>query len=478
MGTPVPISFPTSTEPSANPTENGGRLINAFAEAAPAGSRSSTLYRRAPGLTNIGQVVGTGAFRGALLVGSVLYVANAALVYTLTYGGGVFTVSALSGTLPGSGPVQMERNMRSPEPQVIILHSAGMSEIDVSAGTIADYSPGSLPAPNSIAYMDSYFFFGIGDGRCFSSADNDDTVSGTDFVTAEAAPDGLVRVVANGRDLLLMGESTIEFYSDTGNPTGFPFSRGPVLNVGLLGSRAVAGNDPGFTGNLMFVGNDRRIYELAAYTPTPVSTPFIESLLQQVDPDDLEASVYSVNGHSCWVLTSPLWTLVCDQSTGNNYHERMSIGTTRWRATGCINAFNMWLAFERGSNEVYIIDPAARREDADQLVFEVRSNQTHRFPGRFAVIEAAFDMVYGVGNDRGISPIETDPVVSISWSDDGGRTFGNALLRGLGTQGENRAVIINRAGETKRQGRQWRLQVADPVEAVLMGGAMNIEPRS
>lgn len=470
------ITFPASTEPSANPTENGGRLINAFSETAPPGSRSTVLFRRAPGLTNVGQTVGADDYRGSLLVGTVLYIANGDTVYTLTQSGSVYTVTALSGTLPGTGLVMMKRNMRSPTPQILILHSAGMSTI--ASATVSDFSDSDLPAVNSIDYMDGYFLFSSADGRCFSSAVNDTTVAGTDFVTAEAAPDGLVRVVASGRDLLMMGADTTEFWADAGNATGFPFSRGPVLSLGLFGINAVAGQDAGFVGNLTFVGNDRRVYALSAYTPTPISTPFIESLLQAiVDPDELEASVYTVNGHACWVLTSSTWTIVYDQVTGQ-WHERMSLGATRWRAQGSINAFNTWLTFERGSNEVYIIDPAARRENGQQLVFEARSNQTHRFPGRFVVNQASFDMVYGVGMDRGISPIETDPVVSISWSDDGGRTFGNALLRRLGTQGENVPVDIRRAGLTERQGRQWRLTVSDPVEAVLLGGAMDVEERA
>jgi len=87
-------------------------------------------------------------------------------------------------------------------------------------------------------------------------------------------------------------------------------------------------------------------------------------------------------------------------------------------------------------------------------------------------------MVTGVGNDRGISPIETDPVVMISWSDDGGRTFGNPVRRRLGSQGETTPININGAGLTKQFGRQWRLQVADPVEVSLLGGAMDLEARA
>lgn len=470
------INFPASTEPSINPTENGGRLINAYSEVAPPGSRSPIIIRRVPGLTNIQSMVGIADYRGSVLVGDVLYIANGALVYTVSLSGGAYSIAALSGALPGTGLVMMKRNMRSPTPQILIWHSAGLSQI--SSGTVSDFSDPDLPAVNSLEYMDGYFLFTSADGRSFSTAVNDDTIAGTDFTTAEANPDGLVRGVAYGRDYLLMGTASIEFWSDAGNPTGFPFSRAVVLTMGLAGTWAVAGQESGFTGNLMFVANDRKVYGLSGYTPAPVSTPYIESLLEAIDDlETLEASVYSVNGRSVWVLTSPTWTLEYDQTNGK-WSERQSIGQTRWRAQGSVNAFNRWLTFERGSNEVYIIDPTAKRENGEQLVWEARSNQVHRFPGRFVVNRASFDMVYGPGIDRGISPIETDPVVSISYSDDGGRSFSNPVLRHLGTQGENVPIDIFRAGLTGRQGRQWRLQVADPVEVSLMGGAMDVEARA
>lgn len=470
-----PIAFPTSTQPSLNATENGGRLINAFAEAAPPGSRSQVILRSVPGL-NPAFIVGVGAYRGSLLVNGVLYVCNGASVYTVVQSGANYIVTALTGALPGTGLVMMERNMRSPTPQIQIVHSAGISQI--IAGVVSDFSDVDLPSVVSVTFLDGYFVWATADGRAFSSGLNDITVAGTDFATAEASPDGLVRAVAYGRDLLLMGDNSTEFWADVGNPTGFPFSRGPVIPLGLFGIRSVAGMDRGFTSDLCFVSNDRRVYRLTGYTPTPISTPEIEALLQAItDPTQLDASVYSISGHSCFVLSSATWTMVYDLSTGN-WHERQSINTTRWRAQGGINAFNTWLAFERGGNQVYFIDPLFRRENASQLIWEVRSTQAHRFPGRFVVNRASFDMVTGVGLDRGVSPIESDPVVMIDWSDDGGKTFGEPRVKPLGTQGELVSIDAFRCGLTKQLGRQWRARVSDPVVVSLMGAAMDIEPRS
>lgn len=464
------IVFPTSTAPSINPTENGGRLINAYAEKAPDGSRSKVIIRRSPGI-DLAFSIGAGDLRGVQLVGSVLYLVNGDKAYTITKAGVTYTPTELTGTVSGEGPVIIAHNMKAPDPDILIQTSDGIDKI--ASGAVSTFSDPDLPASNSITFMDSFFIVTSADGRAFASGVNDKTFSGNDYTTAEARPDGLVRGVTKGRDLLLMGQTTTEFYGNVGNPDAFPFSRGPVIPIGLLSTFAVAGFEDGFTGPLIFVGNDRVVYQLAGSSPTRISTPHLERLLAAIaDPREIRASVFVSAGHSFWVLKWSEWTFIYDLSTGE-WHERQSIGRVNWRASFGVNAFGEWLVGDDTSGAIYRVNDRSFREAGGPLVWEVRSTQMHRFPQRVAVLNASFDMVTGIGMDRGIAPIETSPKVSISWSDDGGRTFGNALLRDLGTQGEIVPIDVRRTGLTSRTGRQWRLQVSDPVDVSLMGGSMD-----
>ena len=313
-----------------------------------------------------------------------------------------------------------------------------------------------------------------GDGRAFASAINDVTFNSLDYATAESSPDGLVRGVAFGRDFLMMGTATIEFWGNTGNPTGFPLSRGPVIPVGLKAAHAVAGFEAGFTDPLVWVANDNTVRRLNGYTPEIVSTPVLEGLIEEAGTD-LEACVHIAGGRAWWVLIGPTWTWALDMRSGN-WHERQSYGAPRWRAHFGASAFGEWLTFDRDSQKMFAIDPRYRKEDADPLIWEVWSTQDHRFPGGFRVKQVSFNFVTGVGRDTGIAPIETDPQVSISWSNDGGRTFGNELLRSLGTQGQQRNIDIWNCGITGPDGRQWRLRCSDPVEVSMIGGAMDVAP--
>jgi hypothetical protein len=153
----------------------------------------------------------------------------------------------------------------------------------------------------------------------------------------------------------------------------------------------------------------------------------------------------------------------------------VSIGDVRWRIGFTVNSFNDWLAFDLDGASFYKIDPTYKREGDEQLVFELRSAQAHGFPGRARILKSSFDFKTGVGIDVGIS-IESHPVVEISWSIDGGITFGNPLFRSLGTQGQYVPIDINNCGMTKRLGIQWRVRVADPVDVAFYGGAMDVQP--
>jgi hypothetical protein len=466
----APINFPSSTAPGVNPSESGGRLINAFAEPLSQGARNVLRWIRVAGLRPA-SIIGSADFRGALPVGSVLYVINGSKAYTVVKAGLSYIVEELAGTVAGAGPVSMARNMRAVT-QILIVHSEGMTKIE--SGTAADFSDPDLPAINSIDYMDGYFLATSGDGRAFASGINDVTFNSLDYATAESSPDGLVRGISFGRDYLMMGSATTEFWGNTGNPTGFPFSRGPVIPIGLKTKLAVAGFEIGFPDPVMWVANDNTVRRLNGYSPERVSTPTLERLIEQ-SGTDLEASVYNAAGRSFWVLSGPTWTWGMDMVSGE-WHERQSYGSTRWRAHYGAGAFGEWLTFDRDSAQMFAVDPNYRREGPEPLIWEVRSTQDHRFPGRLLVHRASFNFVTGVGSDVGIAPIETDPRVSISWSNDGGRTFGNELLRDLGTQGEQRSLDIWRCGLTGPNGRQWRLRCSDPVEVSLIGAAMQFEP--
>lgn len=91
---------------------------------------------------------------------------------------------------------------------------------------------------------------------------------------------------------------------------------------------------------------------------------------------------------------------------------------------------------------------------------------------------ADFDFIVGYGRERGLDPIEIDPVVMVSFSHDGGVSFGTPLERNLGREGRyaNLVSVLN-AGLSGSQGFKWRIVVSDPIDCTLKGGTMEADVR-
>lgn len=470
------IVFPISSAPGVNATESGGRLINCMALAAPEGSRSKYLWRRPAGLRPAFEV-GEGSHRGALKFGTTAIVANGTKAYSVTSAYG--TTELTGDPLPGDDPLIMARNTRT-TPQIIAISEDGASLIE--GGVVSDYSDVDLPQPNSVTLLNGFFVFGIGDGRMFASGANDITVAGTDWTTAEAKPDGIVRVVAANDTLHAMGNSSLQFYRNAGQETGFPFSAAAAIPVGLKGRFAVAGFEEGWTAGMGFVASDNTVRLVSGYSAPVISEEPLQRLIEAVtDTDDLRMDAYVAGGVAFLSVThrgSPGWTWEFN-TRDRRWHERASYGLdNNWRGQFTFNAFDKWLALDTESNAVFKIDPTFKREKDQPLVWELRSVQGHRFPGRTVFHQASFDFLVGVGVDTGADPIETNPHVELSWSDDGGRTFGNPLLKPLGAQGHVVPVDQSILGMCGRLGRQWKLKVSDPVEVAFYGAAARTEERA
>ena len=469
------IPFPRTSAPGQRPHESAGRLINAYHEPLANGAVSKDSWRRAPGLRAFGTSANSG-FRGAILNGNSLYTAWSGRASIFDSTGAETDIAALGGTKKVFWAV----NNKSPTPDVVVVDPDNGASI-VTSSSIVSYTDADLPAVNSCDFQDGYFFFTTGDGRCFSSALNDTAINALDEVGAQGKRDGLIRVVGFS-DLYLCGQLSIEVYHDTAEATGFPYSRVTVIPKGLLGPYAISGFEDGLGKGIIFVGDDKRVYALNGYSPTPISTPDVDRAIasfMEIDGDvnKIEMFPYSIRGHSCLVLKTPYWTWVFDLDT-LHWHERISYGLLNFRGTRSLFAFNKWLCGDDSSQKIMEISGSTGHEDSNPLIFQVESGPVSAFPHRVAVPEASFSIAQGVGQADGIDPMQTNPTVEISWSDDEGLNWSNPLPRKMGAQSTvNGPIRVNKTGMTKNTGRRWRLKVSDDVDCILTGGDMTAEVR-
>ena len=162
----------------------------------------------------------------------------------------------------------------------------------------------------------------------------------------------------------------------------------------------------------------------------------------------------------------------------NERRSKLRDGTLldRWRGTGdCVFAFERWLIGDTHTGKLHEVTADTRKEDDAPLVMRIESAPISDFPRGISVPRCDFNFSPGTGRAPGDAPIETDPQVQISWSDDGGLTWGNPLWSSIGRQDTNPEITVLRTGRTAAQGRRWALEVSDPVLVSLLGGDMTVE---
>jgi hypothetical protein len=321
--------------------------------------------------------------------------------------------------------------------------------------------------------------FSYGSGLLRASGLNTTAINTLDAIQVSTTSEGILRVVYLGGVLFACGPSVIQpFQIDTNpSPTGFPFlPSSTTIQRGIASTNAIAGWEGHFTSKLMWAGSDNIVYALNGYEPVRISHHAIEHDLQNLsDKTGLRAFVFMNNGHPFWCLKCSEWTWVYDLLT-STWQERKSYGVTNWRGEQSAYMWGDWLIGDDSTGYLFRPDHDVYREDTSSLVWLVESNTSHGFPNRVSIPRADFFFAAGHGNITGDSATDGDPSVLISWSNDGGATFGNPLERNLGQGGRYQdRVTVNRTGQAGVYGSKWRLQVSDPVPVYLMGGTMDVQ---
>lgn len=467
------IPFPTSSRPGGSPALGQGRLVNVYASK----DGGAVYWSRVPGLRRFAEPPSNHAIamtfpRGLAWSGIDLISVVKDRVCRVNSSG---SITFLNGEISGIGPVTIARNNNA-IPDIVVVSASGV--VTIGANTISGYPDGNVGAPNSVSSLDGYLIFTYGDGSIRASDLNTTEINALSSTRAEANPDGLLRGIVSAQLFYAMGETTIEIYQDAGTAP-FPLARVAVIPVGLIGPWAVAGGaTEGWDTSPFFVARDGTVRRLDGYQVQTVSTPdVVRDILAVENRASLIASVHVTGENAFWSLSCADWTWEYNVTTGE-WHQRRSYDLHRWRAAFSTYAFDRWIVGDTQSGALMEIAAHCLDEDGEPLVFEIESDCVKAFPSRVQCRRADFDFNVGYGREVGLDPIELDPNIEISWSNDGGATWSTPLLRPLGREGRFRQLVsVLNTGLSSAQGRKWRLRISDPVPATLIGGEMQAEAR-
>lgn len=470
----VAVPFPLTACPGRF-DQAGGLLVNAYAEKRADGR---VQWTRSPGLERVDTISGvSGGCRGMIEVNGSLYRAYPDALYVTTKSGDIYTTVEL-GELPGSDVVYFARNNKQPTPDIVAVTNSSAYRVLPSSAPVA-YPDSDVGSPNCVAYIGGYFIFSYGNAGLLASGLNTTTINALDYATAESVPDGVTRIIQFSDTLVTFGPQSIEIWRNTGEAEGFPLSRLAAVPRGLAAPGAVAGHEAGFANTVIFCGDDCICYRLEGANLSRVSTHEIERLIQSVaDKSALSASVYMHSGHACWALSCDEWTIVYDVTTGF-WHERESAGLDRWRASHTVRAFDAWVSGDLSSGKLFRISENAMQEDGAALVATVVSATMSAGAGGAVSYGLSVDIGASVGDEAGSYPIETDPVVSLSWSLDGGGTFGSPVLRDLPRLGVfDQRITVSRLGLSRAKGVKIKVEYSDPVPVLMFGGDLTAQKRA
>lgn len=422
---------------------SGASLVNAFSEKGDGDKVVDFAVMAIPGLLRLANV-GTEYIRGAHFFDNLLYVVAGASLFAVNPDGSFVEYSSIA--IGGAGPVTMDDNGA----QIAICGAPNGYVFD--AGVV--YQPADLPAVSDVAYIDGYMVWTVFNSDQFIYSAINDALSydALDVATVEGAPDDLVGLVNNHRELLFFGTRTIEIWFNSGSADNvFQRQGNAFIERGCFDRNSIIKCD----NSVFFLGDDRIIYRLDGYTPVRVSTHAIEYKIRNCTY--AFGFTYTQEGHKFYGVTTSSCTMLYDMATGA-WHERKSKNRTNWRVTQCTNAWGFPVLCDAYTGNIYRADFDVYTEDGEEISVEI-TLPTIDSGRRDRLTMYAFEVYCetGVGSSG-----QAPPQIMLSYSDNGGRTWSNELWRSLGAVGDYLHRAMWRALGQFRQ-RDIRLQITDPV---------------
>lgn len=379
----------------------------------------------------------------------------------------------LGSVVAGPNPVSMASN------GIVIMLVTGAFGyvIDPNLGTLTAISSSSFTGADTAVFLDGYFVFNKpGTGQFQITGLYNTDIDPLDFATAEGAPDLLLSLLADHRELWLFGETTTEVYFNSGNPD-FPFERiqGAFIEQGCAAKFSPARMD----NSVYWLSADERgkgtIQRAQGYAPQRVSTHAVEFDIAQMSRiDDAVAYTYQQEGHSFYILNFPTGnrTWVYDATT-DMWHKRVYRDVN----SGTYGLQRQWVQMQFAGKTIvgdrqlgilYIMDLDTFVDGAPTAYIprirvgpHVQNGLKDQFFSSFQV-----DMQMGVG--LGGVGYGIDPQAMLRWSDDGGYTWSNEYWVSIGKIGETgRRAKWRRLG--RGRDRVYEVTITEPVKVAMIG---------
>lgn len=280
------------------------------------------------------------------------------------------------------------------------------------------------------------------------------------FQSAERLPDDITALIADGNNnVWFLGPESVEIKTDTGDSnTPFVTFADSSTAIGIIAPHSLAR----VKGVPFWLDSSKLISSLQGNVTPP---GLAEKIAKYTNVDDAFAFSFEDRENVFYVITFPTEgvTHVLNQTTGWKWHEwtYWNNAHERHRANCYAKHDGRHYVGDYSNGKVYELDMDTYKDDGSTIVRDIIGGPLEAdgkwiFPSYFQV-----DTKSGVGNSD-----DENPHLQISFSKDGGHTYGNELLRPMGKVGEyTRRTIVNRIGRTRSFTVKARL--SSPVEPII-----------
>ena len=418
------------------------------------------------------------------------FVVSETELYLCTESGGVWSKNLVNGITgvftTNTGPVRAATSLVGDEEIVVFVDGRDCYLYLYDAGTdttfwalFASFGYVGVGNASHVKYIDGYFVFNQGGTNQFYVSDyasfNVDPLS---FASAEGDPDNIEAIEVINRNLIILNTTSTEIWYNSGN-ADFPFERisGGFFEIGILAKYSIAKD----TENGYFLSKtksgDSEVIMLSGLNYRRISTHALETKIKTyANPQNATGYVYKSKGHTFYVLTFDEATWAYDVSTGM-WAERAALVNgeyTRERIDcyGYIESMRLQVAGDRSNSKVYVLSDDAYSLNGDVLCRE-RTSPTISAGGALMLNNALMiECEVGVGLNGTVQG--SDPMIMLTWSDDGGKTWSNGRTKSLGKIGEARKrIIFERLGSCRQ--RIYKIRITDPVPVDLLAAKVSFD---
>ena len=457
-----------------SPNQNTQETVNMFLEVDPSEENKLTLYR-VDGKKDFielpkSPVYGMSEFRG------VLYAVAGDSLYKI-----IETVSGYSYSLIDTVDLTLNVTIAANNAGQLCFNSSYTQKayvLDTNTDTLTQITDPAFYGSPRVDYLDGYgVFVKPNTQQFYISALNDfSSFDALDFASDEADPDNLVTFIVDHRELILFGERTTTVWFNNGS-ADFPLSRrdGAEMEAGCAAALSVAKLD----NTVFFLGRNvygqGLVYKLNQYSPQIISNRGIEQMINTFDRiDDAIAYAYQKNGHSFYVLTFPTAqkTLVYDASIQDpdmawSLRETYGLGIDRAICHALV--FNRHLVGDSQSGKIFELDENTHTDGGEAIAWSRTTAHIISDYKRIRHKEVVLNFQTGVGLNG-----NDDPLVFLTYSDDGGHSYITPREASLGVIGQRKnRVMWSRLGQSRD--RVYKVFGSAPVKTVFISGFIELE---